>query len=406
MASSLTVVATQPTTASGKASRRLFQPTWLDAGFVVAGMITVLLGPILPTLELAWGISTPQAGLLFTAQFAGSTVGVLASGGVVRRCGFRASLVAGYLFAAAGVALLEAGSWAMGMAAAAVFGAGLGLIIPGTNMLVAGSSGPKSAARLSWLNLAWGIGAVILPLLAGAFVKTGRTLWLLEGLAALALLCALRLATLRGAMATGDAAEPRPGRAAPPSRGEIGALAIFGALFFLYVGAENGLGGWIASYTHSVSAATPAECAMAPFFFWGALLLGRALGPAFLRRGNEIPAARLGSAMAALGGAVVIFSRGFAGIATGAAIAGFGLAEVFPITISRFAARFADDATRYAGAMFALAGAGGAVLPWLVGYSAAGIGKLGEALWIPVLAAILISLLLASRALAPADSAR
>ncbi len=377
---------------------------WLHAGFVVTGMATVLLGPILPTLQNSWKIGDARAGLLFTAQFSSSTAGVLASSWLMRRWGFRACLVIGYLLAGAGVATLNRGSWATGMVSASAFGAGLGLVIPATNLAVAQSSERRSSARLSWLNLAWGIGAVTLPLLAGAFVRIGRLDWLLAATGTAAILVALRLGTLPGEIARPPAKRPAADENATQTRTEIGLLVVLSAFFFLYVGAENGIGGWLAAYARSMRAGTPAEWALAPFFFWGAVLAGRALAPAVLQETNEMRVGRAGLATAAVGCVALVFARGFTGVAAGAAASGLGLSMVFPISIARFSSLFGERAARFVGVLFALAGAGGAVMPWAVGYTASRTGQLRTALWIPVAACVVMVGLFFNRTLSAGRS--
>src|SRR6266446_10587811 len=43
--------------------------------FIVAGIVTVMLGPLLPVLIQRWHIQDAQAGTLFTASFAGQLCG-------------------------------------------------------------------------------------------------------------------------------------------------------------------------------------------------------------------------------------------------------------------------------------------------------------------------------------------
>jgi fucose permease len=68
---------------------------------------------------------------------------------------------------------------------------------------------------------------------------------------------------------------------------------------------------------------------------------------------------------------------------------GFGLAAVFPITISLLAC-FQGMEKRMAGPMFALAGLGGAVMPWLVGVISTLSGSLQTGLLPPLIAAALL----------------
>ena len=87
----------------------------LYAGFVLTGVVNTLLGPILPALSAKWFLTDSQAGWLFTAQFAGSILGVLLSSRFVVRWGSRVSLVLGYGMMSAGVGSLGLGVWEMGL---------------------------------------------------------------------------------------------------------------------------------------------------------------------------------------------------------------------------------------------------------------------------------------------------
>src|SRR5580700_11943821 len=129
------------------------------AAFVVAGIVTTLMGPILPILIGRWSLSDQRAGLFFTAQFCGSMVGVSTLGALIGR-GYRYAFVCGFSLIAAGVAGLTLGSYLAGLAAAALFGCGLGQALSATNLWVAEVAKARRVAALSVLNLAWGIGAV------------------------------------------------------------------------------------------------------------------------------------------------------------------------------------------------------------------------------------------------------
>lgn len=115
---------------------------------------------MLPILIARWALSDAQAGNLFLAQFSAMLVGVLLSGVLVSRLGYRPAFLAGLLLMAAGIATLYIGSVWLGVAAVATYGLGLGLIIPTDNLLIAEISSGSNAAALSLLNFYWGVGAV------------------------------------------------------------------------------------------------------------------------------------------------------------------------------------------------------------------------------------------------------
>src|SRR5712691_8869192 len=165
------------------------------AGFILAGVLTTVLGPILPWLQFHWSLTDAQSGFLFTAQFLGSLLGVIATTALLPRRGYRPVVMTGFLLMAAGVSALGFGHWPVGWLFVFIYGAGLGLIIPSGNLYVAEAAGEQRAAALNYLNLAWGIGAVICPLIVSVFLSGSglRTLFLLIGgvLLALALFCAV-----------------------------------------------------------------------------------------------------------------------------------------------------------------------------------------------------------------------
>src|SRR5260370_11991509 len=95
----------------------------LHGGFVVAGIVTTLIGPILPILIGRWSLTDQRAGLFFTAQFCGSMAGGASLGWLIQR-GYRHALVCGFSLMAAGVAGVKPGSYLCGPASGPAFGWG------------------------------------------------------------------------------------------------------------------------------------------------------------------------------------------------------------------------------------------------------------------------------------------
>ena len=182
------------------------------AAFVVTGMVTTVLGPILPELLETWHLSDSAAGALFTAQFSGSLSAGALSGFLVSRIGDRRTLALGYGTMCAGLLAIAAGAHASGVAGAFAAGVGMGCVIPPTNLLVARGRPDRAASALGVLNLSWGIGAAAWPLVVSATVRLGA---MRPALVGLALLCAAAsvavLALVRDPDAVGT--DPRSGSA-------------------------------------------------------------------------------------------------------------------------------------------------------------------------------------------------
>src|SRR5712664_4316388 len=139
----------------------------LFAGFVLSGIATTIIGPMLPVFIRRWSLDDGQAGLFSSIQFLAALGGTLASSVIASWYGYRPALVLGYALMGGGLAGLNADSHDLALAATAAFGLGYGLITPGTNLFVAELGGAKSASLLNLLNFTWGAGAMACsPLIA------------------------------------------------------------------------------------------------------------------------------------------------------------------------------------------------------------------------------------------------
>lgn len=370
---------------------RLFS-TLLHAGFALTGVVTTLLGPILPALMQRWGLHDREAGRLLATQFLGSTCGVALSSALVPRLGFRRSLVFGFAVISVGVGGLGVGSHGAGLASIFLYGIGLGLVIPATNLAVAEANPMRSAAALNVLNMVWGIGAVAWPFCASRMLGSAGT----TGLIALAAVLSL---TALGLALAPVRIDPAPALALRPSApaGPLGLqrLVIFGLLFFLYVGTENAVAGWAALHAQRLTSGDAAGFVLMPALFWGALLVGRGLAPWLLRRFDDAGVALAGLVLAAMGATILLEADGLRAVAGALVLAGLGLASVFPIVIALMSRTFGAAARRVAGFMFALANLGGASLPWLVGVLSTRFGGLRTGLAAPLLACLVMVALVA-----------
>lgn len=355
----------------------------VHAGFVLIGAVNTIVGPILPALSAKWSLTDAQAGTVFVALFLGTMLGALMSGTLAARRGFLAAICAGYGLMCAGICGLGAGSWAIGLLSLFGCGIGLGLAIPATNMMIAEVNPHRRAAALNLLNVAWVGGAILWPLLTGVALESDHLSNLLALLAAglgLVFLLLLRPNLIRVDRPLQPEADPgRSSRRLWRSQTAV----IVGFLFFLYVGTETALGGWAAAYAKRIAWNSQAAWVSTPSFFWGGLLVGRALAPAILRRITEGALTIGGLFVTALGIAWLHEASQQAGVMASIGLAGLGMAAVFPITIALLPDAFGGDATRMAGPMFLLGGLGGAIFPWLVGVLSAYFGSLKVGLAIP-----------------------
>ncbi|GAC1678389.1 MAG: MFS transporter [Candidatus Acidiferrum sp.] len=371
-----------------------FVTVLLFAGFVVTGVVTTILGPILPVFISRWSLDDARAGLFFTTQFGGSLAGVGLSSFLLSTRGYHHTLILGYLFMAAGIFALASNQFSLVLLAAAVYGAGFGLVIPATNLCIAEQAGKKSSSALSLLNLSWSAGSLFCPVMIRYGVRSGRLTYLLIEISCAALLFALLLLFSRELhQATKP---PDPGMAFPSPGESWKTGALLGLLFFTYVGTENSVSGWSAAFSKRFVAGGEAAGELTPMFFWAGLLAGRLIGPAILLRLKESRIISFGLLTAMLG--VVIFLRSSARPTALAAltITGAGLSLLYPIYIAWLPKAFGARARHIAGAMFAMSAIGGATLPWLVGGVSSHSGSLRTGFVVPLAGCVLMLLLAAA----------
>jgi len=357
-----------------------------QVAFLPTGILTTLLSPMLPILIKRWNLSDAQAGNFFPIQFLAQLAGVLLSGFMLTRIGFRAVFLSGLLLMAAGSSVLFLGSLSLGMVSVAVYGLGLGLIIPTTNLMSAEIAAGSRAAAVSLLNFFWGIGAVLGSLLVAWAAKNQRIPLFLGAvaIALVALAIAVRNLPFPGARPAGG--PPIPWRLI--ARNPV--TWLFAVVFFFYPGAETCVGGWIGSFVSQMGMGTAAVAAMMPAFFYAALTAGRGVGGWILRHISEQRVLQVGYALATVGIGILLRSSNPAEVKFSAVLTGLSYAALYPISVARLASRYGVESRSVGSIMFSLAALGPAALPWLVGVVSQSTGNLRVGLAVPLTATIIL----------------
>ncbi|HTR25879.1 MAG TPA: MFS transporter [Terriglobales bacterium] len=353
--------------------------------FLPTGILTTLLGPMLPILIARWSLNDTQAGNLFLIQFLSSLFGVQVSGVLLSRLGFRPSFLLGLLLMACGTASLYMGSAAVGMASVAVYGLGLGLIVPTDNLLIAEISVASRSGAVSLLNFFWGCGAVLCSLVVWAIPRTDLPFFL-GAVSLLLLLLAGGMWGLKFPPAETSKARLPPWREmfASPT------IWLFAAVFFFYPGAETAVGGWIGSYVSRLGPRGAEIASLVPAFFWAALTFGRGVGTLLLSRVAEHRVLRAGFGTGTAGICLMLWSSTLPGVIIGALITGLSYATLYPITVARLSQHFGVTARNIGAIMFSLASIGPAFIPWLVGITSQSTGSLRAGLALPLAATVIL----------------
>lgn len=367
-------------TQAGRGSPRFL--TYAAYGsFVPIGIATVLLGPLLPILSSQWSLNYAQAGALFTVQYVASTCAVALSGFLASRRGFLFPIKAGLVLLSVGLAFLFAGSRTLGIICIGAYGAGLGVAVPAANLLVANANPARRGAALNLLNFFWSTGAVACPFIVATAARQHHVALFLNVVAVFSLAIAGVTALLP--TATFDLESNKDaGDILSLARLHLSPFLILGLLFFLYVGTENALGGWVASFSKSLGSMTPSFAVMTPSFFYASLMVGRWVAPVLLRHIAEVRIAQAGLLLALLGSSNLVMSHGMLGVVLSACGTGLGLSSVYPITISLLSRKF--ESAQMGSVMFTLSNIGGGLLPWAVGIASDRFGTIKTGLFLPL----------------------
>ena len=377
--------------ASSRSNPR-FEWFLLHAGFVLIGIITNILAPALPIFSRKWSLSDAQAGFFFTSQYLTSMFGVIATSWLLRRYPFSKVLGLGFVFLSLGMAFLGISPWILTATCVALNGFGYGLANPTTNLRGTQLPSKNVAGAISLLNFSWGAGAVACPFLVAALApKYG-----VHGLAICVSVFAFALCILHFLRPSAG-----PTKADSTKRSLADWLAHLHErpavplllLFFFYVGTEVSIGGWVAALEKRLPGGATSSLAMAPSVFYGALLFGRGLAPAVLKRLSTFAISFGGLLLAALGAAIIALSASPAVLFLGSAIAGFGCAPQYPVLVTWLAQIFREDSTWLAALYFSGGGFGGGVLPWLVGIIAFQSHSLRAAFLLPLAVCLVMALL-------------
>lgn len=339
--------------------------------YVVAGLINVVFGSVMPDLLAHYHAAYAAGGQLVFAQFIGFLAGVPAAS-LAHRFGHRHTLA--LAAAAVGVCQLALGALPpFPLLYPCAFISGLGVAMTETAVAthIMEAYPGRRAVVMSRLEVAFGLGSFLMPsvtsfLIAksvwrGAFFLTAATE---IGLAVVWLLTrADRTAGAGGALDRPSAAQP-----ALSGAGRRIALIVFMVMIFVYVGVEASLSGFMPALFIPYVHVTPAVASLAVTVFWGAMVAGRAVTGRLMRHVSYRPflLVSCGLTLAAVG-AMALLPNAYV-VYTLAAAAGLFMSGIFAVTLVFANHSLPGDERRVTSLLTLCAGVGGATLPAIVGY--------------------------------------
>lgn len=365
--------------------KRIF---WLGClCYFLIGLAHVVIGTVLEEMMAYYGRSYGDGGQLIFNQFAGFLVGVLLTPLLTSRIGRRGAL----LFALAALTIGETVycfllPWKWMLTAAPVAGLGFGMIEAIIGAIIIEFMGANKAIAMSRLEVFFGIGALLIPVLSSVFIL--YDMWyasfisvtvLSIGTGALWLFLPLGEAEPLLRRQSREAGERPAAAAAPPKLGASGWLFIgLMLVFFLaYVGVEMSFVNFLPSMLIENAGVTSATASISITFFWGTMAFGRFFAGVLAERMGYARYLFYSCGLSLLMMAGFVFASQLWSSFAVTLLFGIGMAGIFSIALV-FANHVLPGMTeRMTSLLVAAGGIGGAIVPRLTGWMMDAFGVSG-----------------------------
>jgi fucose permease len=343
--------------------------TWLAYSCIfIEGINAGWIGPFLPEISEVVHVSIDNAGLIVSATAAGYLAALLAAGETAHRWSAQHTLTASMLLVSAGLFGLSAAPALPGLLCAAFLaGLGYGGVDVASNAMVVDLNRDRLAAALNYLHVMFGVGALLGPIIAGFALSNHLRYSIMFGAGAtFSALIVVLLATTptietRIVAARGDGFIPMLTRPL---------IWVVGAVLFLYVGAETGIGAWLFLYLRTAGALNESLASGGVSLYWAGLILGRLIGGRLAHYIAAREFTMLAAAVSAAALVVLIEAPAMHALAAlMIVLIGFGYGPIFPNMIAVGAASFPSDVGRMTSIVVAGGALGGIFVPWIMGHA-------------------------------------
>ncbi len=342
--------------------------------FVALGLPDGLLGVGWPSIRAGFSIPLDAIGLFLAASVSGYMTSSFLSGYLLARIGVGRMLAFSCLLT--GLALIGytlSPQWWMMVVLGIFAGLGAGAIDAGLNTYVATHFGE---GLMQWLHASWGVGITLGPIimtLGLTSLATWKFGYQVVGGFQLALAAGFALTLSmwdnhKGAVNAESEKKLTDYKTPLSETLKQPRVWLSILLFFLYVGAEGGLGTW--TYTLLVES-RGVDKTLAGFFagsYWFTFTIGRILAGTVASRVGVNKLVLGGLAGALLGTGLLIWNPNEWSNVLAVAVIGLAIAPIFPAMMSGTRLRVGDhDAANTIGMQMAATGLGTAVIPGLMG---------------------------------------
>jgi len=296
----------------------------------VYGIIAAMLGTILPDISQRFSLSPKQNGNIALFQAIGLMVGSFFVGPLMDLQGRQVGMLSGLAVIALALFLLRAAGGYQAVAVAMfLLGMGGGDVVAAANSLNADINPANPAVISNWLNLFFGLGGLVTPLIsANIFQKNPRSLSLFAATLAIVALLASFIAPFQPPSGTvafqfsaiaGLLGDPR--------------LLLPALLLFLYVACEVGVWNWLVRHLIAQGVQESKALTILSLGFALGLLLGRMGAGLILQQVDAKTVLILAAALMAVTTYLMLQSASPGMAQAMVFLAGLAMAPVFPTTL-------------------------------------------------------------------------
>ncbi|MCJ8013649.1 MFS transporter [Paenibacillus sp. KQZ6P-2] len=350
---------------------------WLGCmAYFMVGLATVVFGALLPEMLRDYGLGYSSGGQLVFAQFAGFFIGVNLAPRLSTRLGYQKTICIGMLSLIFVHALLLCHPYwfvVLGLAVLNGFGFGMTQTAIGTFLLEAVDQ--NGAIMMSRLEVAFGIGALFMPLASGLFIAQHSWIWSFAVVVLFAIINLVlwsnkfvnHLNHLPGVSQYSLAKKQE--NDVITAKTQLSKLAFFIAFVFLYVGIETSIVNFLPSLFVQHLGLGSSEATLSVTFFWISMVIGRLFSGYIAEKINYYRYLFFSTVGAALFLVCIALAKGTAVSFAMVFMIGLFLSGIFAILIV-FANRvFAGNTKQITSILIASGGVGGALLPLVIGWS-------------------------------------
>ncbi|WP_205516901.1 MFS transporter [Paenibacillus sp. SYP-B3998] len=249
--------------------------------YLLTGSTHVIFGAVLPELLAYYGRSYSDGGLLVFMQFGGFLLGVLSMPFLIRRINRRSTITTAFaLLGISMFAIVLLPPWPLAVCLTFLAGASFGLVESSISTFILVAAKDKQAAAFSKLEVFFGLGALIMPLISSILIAGGAWKYSFLLLGASALATALiwsKLSLGEHDQLLGHRANLAQKEEKPPAltKNSFAFLFLFMIVFFFYCGMENSIVNFLPSIFIDQLKASSSLSSLSVTAYWLTMVVGR-----------------------------------------------------------------------------------------------------------------------------------